>query len=87
MIHMQIKISLNSLRYDASPWLQHKKSRMKSPTIKLTLEYWNSLARPPQLMIRNRMKLIVLDPRASPPQLTFTPEHSPTQHFLPSLTH
>lgn len=52
MIHMQIKISLNSLFYDASPWLRHKKGRMKSPTIKLTLEYWNSLARPPQLMIR-----------------------------------
>lgn len=31
------------------------------------------------------MKLIVLDPRASPPQLTLIPEHSPTQHSPPSL--
>lgn len=32
------------------------------------------------------MKLIVLDPRASPPQLTLIPEHSPTRHSPPSLT-
>lgn len=32
------------------------------------------------------MKLIVLDPRASPPQQTFTLEHSPARHSPRSLT-
>lgn len=88
MIHMQIKISLNSLLYDASPWLRHKKGRMKSPTIKLTLEFSGgaSLANDKKTPNCNRMKLIVLDPRASPPQLACTSEHASIQHSPPSLS-